>query len=253
MCIALALYISQQAIECESKLVRAVKISITIANSGIPTDPRWANLKAEMVQLVQEGVRINPHYRKMTPIAGDTLAGWGDWKNALWVWESVSESRPYVGALLTNIARAHIQEKDYVKARDYLDRALKLQQDSLALKGLEMTLWMRTGKTHEAGKRARELLQEKDPPMELVRTAYYLGMQNRDAPLAIKAMEMRIKLWPEQAVDAWLKLGQIYATPEVHNDAKAIQSYQAALDATPAEYTNTVRAKIPRQYLSRLR
>lgn len=251
-CTALALYISQQAIECESKLVRAVKISITISNSGIPNDPRWADLKSDMVQLLQEGVRINPHYRKMTPIAGDALANWGDWKNAIWVWESVSESRPYVGALLTNIARAYIQEKDYVKARDYLDRALKLQPDSLALKGLEMTLWMRTGKTIEAGKRARELLQEKDPPMELVRTAYYLGMQNRDAPLAIEAMTTRIKLWPEQAVDSWLKLGLIYAAPEVNDEAKAIQSYQAAVDATPRNHMDEIRSKIPPRYLSKL-
>ena len=63
LCGALAMYIAQQAIECESKIVRAVKTALTISQSGKPNDPGWARAKSEMLSLVEDGVAINPHYR----------------------------------------------------------------------------------------------------------------------------------------------------------------------------------------------
>lgn len=249
---ALAIFIAQQAIECESKIVRAIKIALTISQSGKATDPRWGDLKAEMLQLIREGIAINPHYRKLTPTVADAMANWGDWKNASWIWGSVSESRPNVVALLANVARAEIQIGNFPKAELNLHRAIHIQPDSISLKTLEMLLWVQTGREREAGIRAKELLHAQGITQDLVRTAYYLGMRNRDAALAIEAMKVRITTWPEQAMDGWLKLGNIYASPELHNDEMAIKSYRAALDATEPQYKDSMRALIPRRFHAEL-
>lgn len=249
---ALAIFIAQQAIECESKIVRAIKIAMTISQSTMPNDPRWGDAKAEMLRLINEGVAINPHYRKLTPIAADAMANWGDWKNATQIWESVSESRPYVVALLANMTRAEMQVGNLSMAEQYLNRAVKLQPQSISLKTLEMMLWVRTGREQEAGIRAKELLHTKGITQDLVRTAYFLGMHNRDAALAIEAMEIRITTWPEQAMDGWLKLGNIYASPEVNDEEKALHSYKAALAATEPQHKDSMRKMIPLRYRTKI-
>ena len=83
--------------------------------------------------------------------------------------------------------------------------------------------------------------------------AYYLGMHNRDPMLAIKALELRIKTWPAQSVDGWLKLGHIYASPQAYDEVKALQSYKSALAAAEPTQVDFIRSKIPPRYLSKLR
>lgn len=253
ICSALAIFIAQRAIECESKIVRAIKIVMTISQSGAPTDPRWGNLKAEALRLADEGVAINPHYRKLTPIVADAFANWGDWKNAARLWASVSASRPYVVALLANLARAEMQNENFSMAEQYLNRAIALRPESISLKSLEFFLWMRTAREQEAGKHVKELLRDPQVTPDVARAAYYLGMHNQDPALAVEALEIRIKKWPEQSVDGWLKLGHIYASPQAYDEAKALQSYKSALAATDPQHVGVVLAKIPPPYLGKLR
>lgn len=252
ICTGLALYIAQQAVECESKLVRAIKIGLTITNSGNPNDPGWGKAKAEMLQLMREGIAINPHYRKLTPMAADAMASWGDWKNATWIWESVLESRPHVVAMLANVSRGYMQAGNLPKAQEYINRAKSLQPTAPSLASLEVMLWSRTGKDKEAVLRAKELLRSGIFDYDLLRTAYFLGMRNRDPELAILALELRIKTWPAQAVDGWLKLGNIYDSAEAKNESKALQAYRAALNASPPPYKSAVLAMIPPTYRARI-
>ena len=253
LCSALALFIAQQAIECESKIVRAVKIALTIARSEKPNEARWDNAKSKMLQLIDEGIVINPHYRKITPIVADALASWGDWKNATWIWKSVLESRPYVVGLLINSTRGEMQVGDFPSAAQYLERARTIQPKSLSLRSLEVILLSRSGKEADGALLAKALITEKIADPELVRTAYYLGMRTRDPQLAIAALELRIRNWPEQAVDGWLKLAQIYNAPEAKDDVKALQSYQAAYDAAKAQHRTVVLANIPQNYRARIK
>ena len=248
-----AVYVAQQAIECESKIVRAVKIALTISRSAKPTDPRWDNLKADMLALLREGIAINPHYRKLTPIVADSLASWGDWKNATWIWESVLESRPYVVAVMTNLVRGHLQSGNLNKATELFERVRKLQPTAAGLETLEVMLWSRMGKEQEAAARAKELIRAGTVEPDLLRTAYFIGIRNRDPALAILALEVRIKTWPDQAVDGWLKLGNIYAAPEARNDEKAVESYRSALANARPEHQEQVMALIPAIYRPRLR
>lgn len=137
----IALFVAQQAIVCERKIVRAVKIALTISKSGRPNDPGWDSAKFKMLNLVNEGIAINPHYRKLTPIVADSLASWGDWKNATWIWETVLESRPNIVAIHANLARAAIQAGDLVKAREHLDHATRIAPNAPAV--AELQVWLK--------------------------------------------------------------------------------------------------------------
>ena len=140
----LALYISEQAFAAESSLIRGIKWIAMATMSGNPDDALGLELKAKGLSLVRTGIDINPHYRKLTPIAADLLAAAGDWENALWIWESTLESRPNVTAIISNIANAHLKIGNASKAQHYLDRALALQPGSSTLKTLQEQIWLTT-------------------------------------------------------------------------------------------------------------
>jgi tetratricopeptide (TPR) repeat protein len=252
ICTGIALYISQQAILCEGKIVRATKIALSISASRQPNDPGWEPAKSEMLKLIQDGIAINPHYRKITPMVADALATWGDWKNATWIWESVLASRPNVVVMITNVVRGHLQAKEFGKAQDYLDKAMLIQPSAPSLGILQVVLWIQAGKTREAIAGASKLLKDGVVDPELLRIAYELGKNNQEPALAIEALELGIKAWPEQAVDGWMALGKIYSEPETKDEDKAVAAYSAALSETLAEQRDALLAVIPRAYRDRI-
>ena len=263
MCSILAVYVAHQAIECESKIVRAVKISLSISRSGHANDPAWDKHKLEMLALLREGIAINPHYRKLTPMVADALAGWGDWQNATWIWESILESRPNVVAILANLIKGHLQNGNLPKAQETLARARVLQPNSPTVNAMEVMLWSKAGKDQDAAVRAKALLKaaaSADSTIsiatvdhELVRFSYFLAMRVRDPELAVLATKIQIKNWPKEAADGWLKLGAIYAAPETRNEEKALEAYRAAIAAAPPSIRQAVLARISPIYHSRLK
>jgi O-antigen ligase len=253
LCLVLTTYISQQAAECEAKIVRAVKLALSISQSGDPNNPRWDKTKAEMLKLISEGVAINPHYRKITPMVADELAKWGDWKNAIWIWESVVSSRPYVVAIMSNIARGYVQLGDNAKALENLYRAKKLQPNAPAVRSLEVILLSRTGNEAEGLRLAREYLKDDFYDFDLLNAAYVLAVRAKDWPMAVRAMQLRIKSFPAQNVDSWLKIGDIYAASDIKDESKALEAYKAALAAAPEPERLEMRTKrIPTIYQARL-
>ncbi len=276
LCSLLAVYIAHQAIECESKIVRAIRISLSISRSGQPNDPAWDGTKLEMLSLLREGIAINPHYRKLTPIVADSLAAWGDWKNASWIWESILESRPNVMALLTNLTKAHLQAGNLPMAQETLRRAKESQPDSTSAKAMEVMLLSKAGKDQDAALLAKILLRAGSAatvtpdasitsttpttaltPMaqvnhELIRFSYPLGMRAHDPELAILALGLQIRNWPNEAADGWIRLGAIYDGPDAKDDGKALQAYRAALATAPPAARASVWARIPPTYKDRL-
>lgn len=248
-----AVYISLQAIDCESKLVRAIRLAVTISRSNNPNDLRWMESKAELLKLTREGIAINPHYRKLTPIIADSLARWGDWRNAIWIWESVLNSRPHIVGLLSNLTRANIQLGEYAKAQEYLNRVKELRPNAIHMRILQVMLWSRTGQLSQASYGAKSLLAEGCKDRDLLQTAYVLGMQTKDMSLTIQALEIGREVWPERAVDSWLKLGEIYATGNFKDEELALHSYESALKAVEPEYHQVVLDRIPTHYQQKLR
>lgn len=250
-CLMLAVYISEQAAASEYKIITAVKRALMISQSGDPTHPRWNKSKNEMLVLLDEGTRINPHYRKITPMVADHLARWGDWENATWIWESVVESRPHVVAMLLNTARGHSQMGHHAKALEYLERARKLQPGTPAVRSLEVLLMARAGQESQAAKLARQYMNEGVYDYNLVNTAISLGLHTADYDLAIEGLTLRNISWPGEQVDALLELGRIY-TEHKKDDARALDAYRAAFEASPEPDKEATRRKIPAAYLARL-
>jgi tetratricopeptide (TPR) repeat protein len=192
---------------------------------------------------MREGMAINPHYRKLSPLLADELAGWGDWKNAIWIWESVLASRPHVTAILSNLARAHLHLNQLAQAQGYWERARRLQPQAIAVRTLEVILLYRGGQEEQALTRTRALLEEGVFDIDVLSIAYELGRKHQEPELAIQALTLRRQHWPEYAVDSSLKLGHLYA--QLGKPAEAQAAYRAALAATPEPLQEAVRQRIP--------
>ena len=249
--LALTAYISQQAAATESKIVTAVKMALSISQSGDVNNPKWDKTKREMLVLAKDGIAINTHYRKITPMLADELAKWGDWKNAVWVWESVVLSRPYVVALMSNIARGYSQLGNNEKALEFLARCEKLQPRAVSVRSLKVILMSRSGKEAEAAALAKMSLDEGVFDYDLLSAAHVLGMRKSDFDMAIKGLEARNKGWPATRSDGYLKLAQIYTTYK-KDDAKAVAAYKSMLEFTPDKERDAVRKQIPAQFQASL-
>ena len=249
VCLALAAYITQQASEAENKIVNAVKQALSITQSGDPNNPKFDKTKKQMLQTLREGVAITPHYRKITPMVGDELAKWGDWTNAVWVWESVVSSRPYVAAIMSNIARGYLAVGKTDKALEFLERCKKIQPKAVSVRSLEVIILSRSGKEPEALKFAKIALAENTVDADMLNSAYILGVRANDFGFAIQALEKRNVSIPGQKVDGLLKIGGIYAS-YLKDEAKALESYKAALESSGK--APGVLAQIPQPYQSKM-
>ena len=250
-CMALTAYISQQAAATEQKIITAVKLALGISQLHDFNDPQLNKSKNEVVKLVKEGVAINTHYRKITPMVADELAKWEDWQNAIWVWESVVASRPYIVVIMSNIARSYAHMGQNEKALEYLARCEKLQPKAASLRSLKVILMSRTGQDTEAALLARRSMEEGVYDYDLVTSAYDLGLRQGDLDMAIKGLELRNKGWPDSQANGLFQLGIIYASGG-KDDIKALASFKAALAATPAPDRKALLQKIPLAYQSQL-
>ncbi len=248
-CLALAGLISYKAAECEQKIVTAVKTALSISASGTPNNPRFDKMKREMLQTAREGIAINPHYRKITPMLGDELAKWGDWKNAVWVWESVLGSRPYVAAIASNIARGHLALGNLEKSFEFLEKAKVVQPKAVSVRSLEVILLSRSGKEAQALALTRQAFADKSMDVDLMNSAYILGVRASDFEFAIDGLKLRNQAVPQQAVDGWLKIAGVY---ELHlkDEAKAVDAFREAYVAS--QKAPAVLAQIPAAYHGRI-
>ena len=251
VCLALTAYISQQAAATEHKIVSAVKFALTISNSGDVNNPKWDKTKREMLTLAKDGIAINTHYRKITPMVADELAKWGDWKNAVWVWESVILSRPYVVAMMSNVARGYSQMGNNEKALEFLARCEKIQPKAVSVRSLKVILMSRSGKEKEAAILAQQYMNEGTVDFDLLSAAYVLGIRKSDFDMAIQGLTLRNKDWPASRQDGYLKMAAIY-TSQKKDDAKAIAAYKGALEATPEKDREALRKQIPPQLLAKI-
>jgi O-antigen ligase len=250
-CLALAAFITQQAAECEQKIVKATKIALTISASNDYQNPKWDKPKAEMLKLIKEGTDINPHYRKITPMVADELARWGDWKNATWVWESVISSRPYVVAIMSNVARGYTTMNQPARAFEYLERAKKVQPNAPAVRSLEVVLLSRTGQEAKALERARDAIGRGIIDYDLTNAAFILAWRGGDFKLAQEVMDLRLKNFPASEVQARLQQGNFHTTA-VPDPVKALEAFKRVMELTPAAQRQPLLAQIPPQYWPKL-
>jgi O-antigen ligase len=250
-CIALAAFITQQAVQSEQKIVRATKIALSISASGEPNNPKWNRAKSEMLRLIREGIAINPHYRKITPMVADELGKWGDWKNATWIWESVLSSRPYVVAILTNVARGYATMGKTDEALAYLERARKIQPRAPAVRSLEVIVLSRTGQEARALELARQAVADNIYDYDLANASFVLGWRAQDYAFAAEAMRLRMIGWPTSRLEGYLQLGDMYVQGAKDPD-KALVAFRQALALVPQAQRPAVLQRIPKPYWAKL-
>lgn len=251
LAIGLAIFITRQAADSEQKIVHATRIALGISASGNPNDPRWNARKAEMLQLMRDGVALNPHYRKITPMVADELARWGDWKNATWIWESVLTSRPYVVAILTNVARGHTIMGQPAQALAYLERARTIQPRAPAVRSLEVLLLARTGQDARALALARQAITDNIYDYDVVNAAFGLAWKAGDYDFAERAIRLRMEGWPGSRAEGYLQLGVMYDSG-ARNPEKALAAFRQLLIAAQGEERQRLLSRIPPAYAARL-
>jgi O-antigen ligase len=249
--IMLATFITRQAADAEYKIVHATRIALSISASGEPNAPRWNQSKAEMLKLVREGIAINPHYRKITPMVADELARWGDWKNATWIWESVLSSRPYVVAILANVARGYTIMGQPAQAMAYLERAKIIQPQAPAVRSLEVILLARTGQDGKALALARQAIADNIYDYDLANAAFSLAWKAADYDLALRAMRLRMTGWPDSRAEGYLQLGIMYDTG-LHDPDQALAAFQQLLGLARGEERQALLPRIPPAYAAKL-
>jgi O-antigen ligase len=250
-CLALALFITHRAVESERKLVTAAKLALSISATDDPQDPRYAARKREMLQLVREGIALNPHYRKITPMVADELARWGDWANATWIWESVLASRPHVVAIISNAARGHASTGQPDKALAYLERARSLQPRAPSVRSLEVILLSRAGQEQLAMQRAREAMDAGIVDHDLVNAYFVLAWRAKDYPLARQVLERRMAQWPETHARGLVQMGITYA--EQDDSAQAVSYFRQGLAAAKPQERLSLLQQVPQAYRAQLR
>jgi O-antigen ligase len=251
ICMAIAGFITHLAAESEQKIVRATKLALTISASGQPNHPKWNKAKSEMLKLIEEGVAINPHYRKITPMVADELGRWGDWTNAIWIWESVLSSRPHVVAIMTNIARGYTSIGNHAKALGYLERAKRLQPSAPSVRALEVILLSRTGQEARALELARQAIGEKIQDYDMANASFVLAWRAGDFGLAAEAMQQRMAGWPASRVQGYVQLGTMYAKA-AKDPARALASFKQAMALASESERLVLLSQIPSEYRGQL-
>jgi O-antigen ligase len=249
-CLLLALVITQRAAESERKLVSAAKMALSITGSGDPNNPRFDKLKQEMLQNVREGIALNPHYRKVTPMVADELARWGDWSNATWIWDSVLGSRPYVVAIISNAARGYSAIGQQDKALEYLERARRIQPRAPAVRSLEVIILARNGQEQKALQLAKEAMDAGIVDYDLVNAYFVLAWRAKDYALADRVLERRMTQWPESRARGLVQRGMMYQEG-LHAD-RALAAVREGLAAASPQERPQLLEQLPASLRARL-
>lgn len=241
--------ISKMAFECEDALVRAFELAEQSTHIKNHDSAEYISLVDEVKRQVNKGISINPHYRKLTPLIADVLASSGNWKDAIPIWISVSQSRPYVVAILSNISRGYALLDQHGEAANYLAKAERINPTTPSLKSLRIIIWSKSGREDDAYNYARTHITSNDIDRDFAQATYWIATKKKDIELAISAVKRAIELDPKQAAIHWFKLGLIYAnlqTPDITN-AKA--AFSQALHLSSPDVRENLIQNIPKDYL----
>jgi O-antigen ligase/Flp pilus assembly protein TadD len=251
-CMVLATYTTWQAAQAERKLVQAINIAESLRRPQQANASALSERHAQLLKTVRKGIAINPHYRKLTAMVADQLSAMGDSENAAWIWQSILDSRPNVSALWTNLALTYSELGRHEQAHLAWLQVQRLKPEAMATRTLELNLMSRSGHYQEAARLLNDYFDQQQFDYDRIRAALVIAYRTRDWPLAIRALELRNQTWPEFAMDGYLKLGLIYAEPDMDMPDKARAAFKAGLDITPvAERANYVRL-IPEKYRSQM-
>lgn len=247
----LAVYITQQAVQAERKIVSAITDTGLLAK----TPPSGtAGRLAILLRNIRGGIAINPHYRKLTPIVADNLAAMGDWANAVWIWQSVVDSRPNVTAIWINLAQGYSRLGQADNALRAVNQVKRLQPDKPVTRELEALVLSRIGQADKAERLLNRYYDHGEFTFEILQSGYVIGHNNQRWQLAIRSLELRNKTWPALAADGHFRLGLLYGNPAaaIYDDAKALAEFKAGLAVVPVGQQTQYRDQVPARYRAQM-
>ncbi len=250
--LATTIYVSYYAAESERLIVSATKQALSINSSKDAANPRFDKVKKQAFTDLRAGVDINPHYRKITPMVADEAAKWGDWENATWIWESVLGSRPYVVALMANVARGYIQIGQPEKALPFIARAKAIQPTAASIWGAELAAYVRANNLPAASKLLNEALEKNVIDQDVINNGIAVALNSKDWPMALRLLEMRKAYMPTLLSDTHIRIAQVLIVG-LANEKDGLPNYNLAMKAmaTPQERVNLL-ASLPPHYVNKL-
>jgi hypothetical protein len=117
---------------------------------------------------------------------------------------------------------------------------------------IEVYVLARTGQADRATKLLQERLADRPLSAEWVDTAYSIGRETRNWPLAVQAIELGLATWIERRDENYFRLGQIYAESGPQNAKKALKAFRAGLAAAPSADTQRYRDAVPEPFRGQL-
>jgi tetratricopeptide (TPR) repeat protein len=251
-CLALAIYLTEQAWQAERKIVHAIQLGIFLGQTLPPPARPEAERKAKMLAELREGISINPHYRSFVAIAAEKLSASGDHANAARVLESVVASRPNVAALWYGLAMNYAQSGQHERANAALQQVQRLKPDAIETVTLKVTLLSKAGHEDQAIALVTQMLDAKKFDFELLQTGYALGLKTRNQDLAVQSLLLFDQTWPEHAADTYFRLGSLYANSITVDDTKALAAFKRGLSAVPDQERKNYIRQVPERFRNQL-
>ena len=211
------------------------------------TDPTAAHkLQDEGIALVQEGMTLNPHYRKLLSIPAEQLASLGDWSATADVLQHIADSRPHIANVWSNLVLARIELKQAEAAQAALHELARLQPDTARVRSMELLLLSRTGGEAEAARKARDYFTRGIVDFDATLLAYNAGLKLQQWDLVEQALRLRAGHWPETAVDSYYRLGQAYLQAGKGFENRALAAFrEGRTHLPPGELDNYLRQLPP--------
>jgi len=254
LALALGIYTTQRAVRAEYWLSSAVRHLHSLPKNNQPLDARQSADKTRWVEDLRRGDQLNPHYRKFTPIAIETLLPEQDWANAAWVLESAVASRPYVYGFWFNLASCYIQLKQTEKAQQALSHLQALRPRAAGTRIMEVLVANARGDQRQAEALIRQALDQPELPLDyqIPETAYALGLKLNHQDLVIHALEVRNRYWPQLAAEGYFRMGLAYSDIAPRNAAQAQQAFMNGALALPAEQRSAYKKQVPTPFRQNL-
>jgi O-antigen ligase len=213
------------------------------------TDPAATRrLQDEGIALVQEGMALNPHYRKLLAIPAEQLASLGDWAATADVLQLIADSRPHIANVWSNLVLARIELKQADPAQTALHELTRLQPDTARVRSMELLLLSRTGHEAEAAQKARDYFAHGVVDFDATLLAYSVGIKLQQWDLVEQALRLRADHWPETAVDSYYRLGQAYAQAGKGFEERALAAFREGRNHLPPGELGNYLRQLPTAY-----
>jgi O-antigen ligase len=248
----LAAVVATQAIRAEWAIVGSIH-RFNHALQLRKTDPAATRrLQDEGVALVQKGMALNPHYRKLLSVPAEQLAGFGDWATTADVLQRIADSRPHIANVWSNLVLARLELQQVDAAQAALRELARLQPDTARVRSMELLLLSRTGREAEAAQKARDYFAQDVVDFDATLLAYSVGLTLQQWDLVEQAMHLRAARWPETAVDSYYRLGQAYVQAGAGYEERALQAFREGRAHLPPGELNNYLRQLPPAYRTQM-